>query len=184
MNISHKLDEITACLEILKNDSDIINTAAKMCIESLKENGKIIFCGNGGSAADSQHLAAELVVKYKKFRKAIPAIAITTDTSILTAIGNDIGAESIFERQVEAIGRKGDVLIGLTTSGKSQNVINAFNTAKELELKTIAFTGADGGTIKDIADLTVRVPSNTTNIIQEMHIICGHILCEIIEENV
>ena len=184
MDIKYKLDKTINCIEDLKNCTEILNEISRVCVNSIKSGGKIIFCGNGGSAADSQHLAAELVVKYKKVRNAIPAIALTTDTSILTAIGNDIGAESIFERQLEAIGKKGDVIIGISTSGNSKNIINTLNRAKKMGLKTIAFTGADGGAVKETADIVLRVPSNITNNIQEMHIICGHILCEIIEENI
>lgn len=184
MDINYKLDKIINCIESLKNSNEILNEIAEVCINSIKSGGKIIFCGNGGSAADSQHLAAELVVKYKKIRNAIPAIAITTDTSILTAIGNDISAENIFDRQLEAIGKEGDIFLGLSTSGNSKNIVNAFIIAKKMGLKTIAFTGADGGAVKNIADITLRVPSNITNNIQEMHIICGHLLCEAIEENV
>lgn len=184
MDIESEIDNIVNNFQALKSSESVIRSISEICLTALRSDGKIIFCGNGGSAADSQHLAAELVVKFNRMRKSIPAIAITTDTSILTAIGNDIGAQSLFERQIEGIGRKGDVLIGLTTSGNSENVLRAFHKAKELGIKTIAFTGQNGGKIKDIADIALQVPSNRTPNIQEMHIACGHILCGLIEENI
>ena len=141
-----------------------------------------MFCGNGGSAADSQHLAAELVGRYKMNRPALNSIALTTDTSILTAIGNDFGYDTIFERQVEGLGQKGDVLIGLSTSGNSKNVLLAMDKAKSMGITTVAFTGESGGKMKQQADIAINVPSNTTNNIQEMHISVGHILCGYIEK--
>lgn len=154
-----------------------------MCIDALKRGNKIMFFGNGGSAADAQHLATELTVRYSKDRAAIPAIALTTDSSALTAIGNDFGFDHLFSRQLEALGRPGDVVIGITTSGQSQNVINAFEKARSNDIKTIALTGKDGGRLHGISDLMLVVPSNTTARIQEMHITLGQMLCGAIEKS-
>lgn len=154
-----------------------------LCADILKNGGKILLCGNGGSAADSQHIAAELVVRLsaRLNRSALPAIALTVNTSILTACANDFGFDSIFSRQVEAYGRKGDMLIGISTSGKSPNVYYALETAKKNGLHRIAFLGGDGGTIKEIVEHAVVVPHSDTARIQEGHIIIGHIICSIIE---
>ena len=141
-----------------------------------------MFMGNGGSAADSQHLATELVSRYLKERKAIPAMALTVDSSALTAIGNDYSFEQIFSRQVEAIGKSEDLLIGISTSGKSKNVINALETAKSMGIYTVALTGGDGGNLVKIADCSIVVPSDHTPIIQQSHITIGHIICGLIEE--
>ena len=160
-----------------------IEQVAETCIEAIKNGNKIMFCGNGGSAADSQHLAAELVGRYKINRPAMNAIALTVDTSILTAVGNDYGYDTIFERQVEGIGKKGDVLIGLSTSGNSKNVLLAFDMAKKKNIKTVSMTGHSGGRMKEIADFAINVPSDITNNIQEMHIAVGHLLCGVIEKS-
>lgn len=168
----------------LKDLIPIINEVASVCINSLESGGKIMFCGNGGSASDSQHLAAELVGRYKMNRNAYNSIALTTDTSILTAVGNDFGYDKVFERQVEGLGHTGDVLIGLSTSGNSKNVILAFKKAKDMGITTIALTGENKSEMSEIADYTIKVPSSVTNNIQEMHIAIGHSLCEIIEENI
>lgn len=156
-------------------------TLASLCIDSLRRGGKILFCGNGGSAADAQHLAAELIGRYKLNRPAIAALALTTDTSILTALGNDYGYDTIFARQVEGLGKEGDILIGLSTSGNSRNVLNAMEKASQMGLVTIAFTGENGGEMARVAHHALRAPSRVTNHIQEMHITCGHLLCELIE---
>lgn len=161
-----------------------IEKAAHICINSLKRGKKIMFCGNGGSAADSQHLAAELVGRYKMNRPAMNAIALTVDTSILTAVGNDYGYDTIFERQVEGLGKEGDVLVGLSTSGNSKNVVLAFELAKKMGITTIAMTGKSGGMMKELADIAINVPSDTTNNIQEMHIAVGHLLCGILEKEI
>ena len=183
MDIKQSIEVIIKNFSELKDSAEKIQEIANICIESLNNKGKILLCGNGGSAADAQHIAAELVVRYKKTRKGIPAIALTTDTSILTAIGNDFSAEKIFERQVEALGNEGDVLFALTTSGNSENVIQAVIKANSQGLKTIAITGEDGGKIKDYADITMKTPSKVTNNVQEMEIAIGHIVCEIIEDS-
>lgn len=161
-----------------------IEQVSKLCVDALKKGHKIMFCGNGGSAADSQHLAAELVGRYKMNRPAMNAIALTVDTSILTAVGNDYGYDTIFERQIEGIGKKGDVLVGLSTSGNSKNVVLAFELAQKIGISTVAMTGKSGGKMKEIADITINVPSDTTNNIQEMHIAVGHLLCGVIEKEI
>jgi D-sedoheptulose 7-phosphate isomerase len=148
---------------------------------AIRLGGKILFFGNGGSAGDAQHLATELTIRYSKDRAAIPAIALTTDTSTLTACGNDFGFESIFDRQVEALGRKGDVAVGITTSGKSENVLRGLRRARELGLKTIALTGSNGGGAVQCSDVCLIVPSAVTARIQEMHIMLGHMLCGALE---
>ncbi len=161
-------------------EEEIIQSA-EIIIKSFKRNGKLLICGNGGSAADSQHFAAEIVGRFKKERKALPAISLTVDTSILTAWGNDYSFDTIFSRQIEAIGKKGDVLFGISTSGNSKNVIEAFKTANKIGLYTIALTGNKGGKIKKYAKLNIIVPNNDTARIQEAHILIIHILCSIIE---
>ena len=152
------------------------------CATSIQAGGKILFFGNGGSAADAQHLATELAVRYIKDREPIPAIALTTDTSALTAIGNDMGFEALFARQIEAIGNEGDIAIGISTSGTSANVLSALETARSKGLKTIGFTGRDGGNMLNLCDVCLIVPSNTTARIQEMHITLGQMLCGALEQ--
>jgi len=147
------------------------------CEQSIRNGGKILFFGNGGSAADAQHLATELTIRYRKDRAPIAAIALTTDTSALTAAGNDLGFDKIFARQVEALGRAGDVAIGITTSGKSPNVLAAFEVCKRLGITSVAFTGGTGGNAVSLADISLVVPSTTTARIQEMHITLGQMLC-------
>jgi D-sedoheptulose 7-phosphate isomerase len=148
---------------------------------ALEGGGKLLFFGNGGSAGDAQHLATELTVRYIRDRAPIPAIALTTDTSALTAIGNDLGFDQIFARQVQALGRAGDLAIGITTSGKSPNVLRALAVARELGLGAAALTGNDGGSLPGLADPLVIVPSRTTARIQEMHITLGQMLCGALE---
>lgn len=162
---------------------DIIASANKLA-EVLSNGGKVLFCGNGGSAADSQHLAAELVVRLRSHvnRAALPAIALTVDTSILTAGGNDIGFDNVFARAVEAYGSSGDILVAISTSGNSENVLRAVKKANELGLTTIGLLGKDGGTIKPECAFSVVVPSGVTARVQESHITIGHIWCEAIEE--
>jgi D-sedoheptulose 7-phosphate isomerase len=153
-----------------------------LCATAIGNGGKILFFGNGGSAADAQHLATELTVRFVKNRKPIAAIALTTDTSSLTAIGNDFGFDQIFARQVEALGHAGDVAIGISTSGNSANVLAALKTAHDKNLMTIGLTGADGGKMKGACDLLIKVPSKTTARIQEMHITLGQMLCGALEQ--
>lgn len=182
MGINSELEKISNNVLKLKEKSQIIEDIAKLWIGAISKGNKVIFCGNGGSAADSQHLAAELMGKYKLDRNPLPAYSLTCNTSSLTAIGNDYGHEYIFSRPLEAIGQKGDVLVGISTSGNSQNVIEAFKTAKNKGIKTIAFTGEEGGKMLQMAELALCVPSKITNNIQELHIIAGHIICEIVED--
>lgn len=156
---------------------ELVNAAAR----ALKEGGKLLFFGNGGSAGDAQHLATELAVRYISDRAPIAAIALTTDTSALTAIGNDLGFDQIFSRQVQALGRKGDLAIGITTSGRSRNVIRALEAAREMGLGAAALSGGDGGFLPGLADPLVIVPSRTTARIQEMHITLGQMLCGALE---
>ena len=170
-------------LMLKKQHSETIVKIAKLWIDALNKGNKVIFCGNGGSAADSQHLAAELMGRYKIDRNPMPALSLTTDTSALTAIGNDYGYEHVFSRPLRGIGNTGDVLVGISSSGNSKNIINAFGVAKEKGIATVAFTGEKGGEMKKIADVALNVPSNITNNIQEMHIACGHMICGIVENH-
>lgn len=183
MKIEQHIDSIIENFVKLKVCAPCIEDIAAAWIASLAQGNKIMFCGNGGSAADSQHLSAELVGRYKMNRPALSALSLTVDTSALTAIANDFGYEQVFSRQVEGIGKAGDCLVGISTSGNSQNIVNAFLKAKEMGIKTIAFTGEGGGKMKEIADLCLNVPSSVTNNIQEMHIACGHILCDMVEKH-
>ena len=163
---------------------DKIQSVAKQCVKLYKTSNKTILAGNGGSAADAQHIAAELVGRYGFDRPSLPSLALTTDTSNLTAIGNDYGYDKVFSRQLEGMGQKGDLFIGISTSGNSQNIINAFNVAKDKEILTVALTGKDGGEMARMADISLVVPSDSTPRIQESHILIGHILCDIIEKEI
>jgi len=159
-----------------------INSAAEIVIDAIKKGNKILIFGNGGSASDAQHIAAELVGRFVKHRKSLPSIALTTDTSALTAIGNDYGFEHIFERQVEGLAVKGDVLIGISTSGNSNNVLKALEQGKAIGCKTIGLLGRDGGEMRSVCDLSIVVPSNVTARVQEMHILIGHIICTYVDD--
>lgn len=174
-------DAINTKQQVLSSCVDDINAVADKAITVIRQGGKIMFCGNGGSAADSQHLAAELVGRFQKERQAIKSIALTTDTSILTAIGNDYGYESVFARQVEALANEKDMLIGISSSGQSQNIVKAFAQARQQGVVTVALVGRDGGVMAKESDLTICVPGTVTARIQEAHICIGHILCELIE---
>ena len=158
-----------------------IEIAAKLCIDSLKNGNKILIFGNGGSAADAQHIAAELVGRYKTERKGLSAIALTTDTSILTSISNDYGYLYMFKRQVEALANDGDVLIGISTGGTSANVVSALKIAKKLGCQSIGFSGRDGGEFNSVCDVNLKAIAEDTPRIQEMHILFGHIICHLIE---
>lgn len=170
---------LEATLQTLPN---AIEEAATLMVEALKQGNKVLFFGNGGSAADAQHWAAELSGRYKIERGGLAGIALTTDTSALTAIGNDYGFEVIFSRQVEALGRTGDVLVGISTSGNSPNVLRAFEKGKSLGCKSIGFSGRDGGKMAALCDVNLIVPSNNTPRIQEMHALIGHILCQAVDD--
>ncbi len=158
-----------------------VEVAAKLCIDCLKNGNKILLFGNGGSAADAQHIAAELVGRYKTERKGLAAIALTTDTSALTAIGNDSGYDRVFDRQVEALANTGDVAIGISTGGSSANVASALKLAKDLDCKTIGFSGRGGGEMNELCDINIVVPAQNTARIQEMHIVIGHTICHLID---
>ncbi len=180
--IEESLNEsISVKSEILSNSVGTITEIATMAVDALRDGHSLYFMGNGGSAADAQHISGELVGRYKKDRKSLPVLALTTDTSVLTAISNDFGYEYCFEKQIEAFVKKGDVVFGLSTSGNSTNIINALKLAGKIGAKTIGFTGRDGGMIKDIVDVCLMVPSSDTPRVQECHITIGHILCSIIE---
>ena len=166
---------------ILEYIEDILKIS-NLLLRCLKKGGKIILFGNGGSAADSQHIAAELIGRFKKDRPAISAIALTTNSSILTAISNDYGFEFVFAKQIEGLASKNDVVIGISTSGNPENVINGIKKAKEIGLKTIALTGSGGGKLSKIVDMALIVPSKNTARIQEAHITIGHVICEFLEE--
>ena len=180
--IKHEFSEhIKVSQNTLDSIVDQIETALKICINSLKNGGKILIMGNGGSAADAQHIAAELVGRYKTERKGLPAIALNTDTSAITSIANDYGFFHVFDRQVEALAHKGDVVIGISTGGTSPNVVNALTTANKLDCKTIGLSGKDGGDFNALCDVNLLVNSNDTPRIQEMHILIGHTMCHLIE---
>jgi D-sedoheptulose 7-phosphate isomerase len=186
-NVSHyysrELDEHSKVLnQTQKEMLEPFSQWVDMCYKSILSGGKILFFGNGGSAADAQHLATELTVRFKDNRPAIPALALTTDTSTLTAIGNDLGFEALFERQIEAIADPRDVVVAITTSGKSPNIIKAIKKANEFGIKTVGLTGKGGGDLHSICNLLLVVPSDTTARIQEMHITLGQMLCGALEQ--
>jgi len=182
--IEKEFDLISENFSKIKMLAPLISEIAGIWTHALEGGNKVIFCGNGGSAADSQHLAAELMGRYKIDRNPLCAISLTTDTSALTAIANDYGYENVFSRQLRGLGNRGDVLVGISTSGNSVNVIEAFYVAKKMGIFTVAFTGEGGGRMKEVADLSLCVPSHLTNNIQEMHIASGHIICGIVESNI
>ncbi len=181
--IESQFEQLSNQLLQLKANSQTVVKIADMCIDALRKDRKVIWCGNGGSAAQSQHLAAELVGRYKLDRPAMNSISLTVDTSNLTAIGNDYGYDVVFARQLQGVGQSGDVLIGLSTSGNSKNVISAFEMAKQKGIKTVALVGARGGKMRDMADVSLCVPADTSAHIQEMHITVGHLICDLIERS-
>lgn len=159
-----------------------IEKSARAIISAFKDKKKLLLAGNGGSAADAQHITAEFVNRFKFDRKGLPAISLTTDTSILTSIGNDYGFEKLFSRQIDAIGNSGDVFIAISTSGNSSNIIKALEACREEKITTIGLTGCAGGRMNDMCDICIIVPSDETPRIQEVHILIGHIICSIVEE--
>ncbi len=169
--------------ETLKKNADVIAASATEISKALKRGNKILICGNGGSAADSQHIAAEFIGRFQKERRAFAAIALTTDSSILTALSNDYSSDVIFARQVEGLGQKGDVLLTISTSGNSKNVLEAAKKAKALGLLIISLTGNDGGQLARLSDISIIVPSKVTARIQESHMCVYHIICEIVENS-
>ncbi len=180
--IQSHIKEHQDVLYTINSFNDIIEKIASTLINCLKNDGTVYWCGNGGSASDSQHLAGELVGRFVGDRKPLRSIALNADSAVMTCIVNDYGYEHIFSRQVDGLGREGDVLIGITTSGNSQNVINALNAAKSKKMTTIGLLGKGGGKAQEITDHEIVIPSNTTARVQEMHIMIGHILCDLIEE--
>jgi len=173
------LKTIQTVIVTMKSD---LGDASSLVVEVLKRGNKVLLCGNGGSAADAQHIAAELTGRYKTERRGLAGIALTTDTSALTAISNDYGYNKVFDRQVEALANSGDLLIGISTSGNSKNIISALRCAKELGCTTIGFSGHDGGDMNEVCDINLVVPSDDTPRIQEMHILLGHTMCQIIDD--
>jgi len=182
--IKKSLQTHNEALGLLEKNITAIEEIASLLISTLKNKGKILFMGNGGSAADAQHLAAEFVGRFKKNRAPLSAIALSTDTSILTAVGNDFGFEEVFTRQIEALGKAGDAAVGISASGNSKNIIAAIKKAKQLGIKTIGFTGKKEGELNKITDIALSVSSSDTARIQEMHILAGHIICEIVETQI
>jgi D-sedoheptulose 7-phosphate isomerase len=176
-------------LESIKVKEDLLHQGigkileiTQLIIEALKKNGKVILFGNGGSASDSQHIAAELIGRFKKDRVALAALALTTNTSILTSLANDYGYDVVFAKQIEALGQKNDVAVGISTSGRAKNVLAGIKQAKKMGIKTVALTGGEGGELVKLADVSLMVPSLVTARIQEAHITIGHIICEIVEQ--
>jgi D-sedoheptulose 7-phosphate isomerase len=170
--------------QALLQDSDLLSRTAAVAqtiSKAFQSKRKLLLFGNGGSAADAQHIAAEFVGRYRTERRALPALALTVNTSSLTAIGNDYAFDVVFSRQIEAFGISGDVALGISTSGNSENIVRALNKAKELGMKTVALTGATGGRLKSSVDYCLAVPSGDTPRVQECHILLGHIICEIVE---
>ena len=163
-------------------DSEI-QSAIQLCTLAVRQHGKLMFCGNGGSAADSQHLAAEFTGRFIKDRKPLPGLALSTDSSALTCIGNDYSFNDVFLRQVQALGREGDCLVGISTSGNSENVLRAFDAARELGIKTLGLLGRDGGKLASLSDVAIIVPSDVTARIQEAHILIGHTICGGVEQS-
>ena len=180
----HAISEHLAVIQALQDEQQILKRIAAEMSRAILEGRKVLWCGNGGSAADCQHLAAELMGRFRRERRGLPSIALTTDTSILTAIGNDYGYEKVFQRQVEALCTPGDILVGISTSGNSKNVCAALDTARRLGAFTVALTGSSGGEMASIADVTLRIASKDTARIQEGHILCGHMLCDWVELSV
>ena len=179
------IDELSNNLDSLKENLFVeIEQTVHYIKKSLNSGGKIIFFGNGGSASDSQHLCAEFVGRYKKNRNPLAAISLNTDTSILTAVANDMGYEKVFERQVQALANKEDILFAISTSGKSKNVINAVLAGKKKGIKIISLTGRNDSELSSLSDISIKVPSDKVNHIQEMHILIGHFICEMIEKDI
>ena len=185
--IRNKIIETHDIVGRMLNDTALLaaaEAASRACIECVKSGGKVLLAGNGGSAADAQHIAGEFVSRFEFDRPGMAAVALTTDTSILTAIGNDYGYERVFARQVQALGQRGDVFIGYSTSGKSPNILRAFEEARGKGLACIGFTGNRGGPMRELCDHLLEVPSADTPRIQEGHLVLGHILCGLVEQNI
>ncbi|MDD5382044.1 MAG: D-sedoheptulose 7-phosphate isomerase [Candidatus Margulisbacteria bacterium] len=170
--------------QVIKKICPQIEQAAKAMTEALKKGNKVLFFGNGGSAADAQHLTAELIGRYKKDRRSLPAVALSTDTSTLTSLANDYGFETIFAKQIEGLAQKGDIAFGISTSGNSRNILEGLEKAREQGCKTIGLLGCDGGRIAEVSDIAIIVPCKSTPRIQESHITIGHIICGLIEQEI
>lgn len=180
--IRAQLDDLAALVERVRRDlAPDVAGVAQRCVETLRGGGKLIFCGNGGSAADAQHLAAEYVVRFRRERRALAAIALTTDTSVLTAGANDYGFDTVFARQVEALARPGDLLVLHSTSGESENLLAAALQAREMGVGTVALLARGGGRLKDRVDLALVVPTDVTARAQELHLAIGHLVCEVVD---
>lgn len=185
--IKDSIQATKATIEKTLSDNELIASVEKaglLCIDALKNNRKILLAGNGGSAADSQHIAAELVSRLNYDRPGLSAVALTTDTSALTAIGNDYGYDRVFARQIESIGQEGDVFIAISTSGNSANILMALDVARNKSIKTIGLTGQSGGKMAELCDIALKMPSSMTPNIQECHIMFGHIICQMIEDTI
>ena len=178
------IDSIKVKEETLKKNSGLIVSAAEEITRALKRNNKLLIFGNGGSAADSQHIAAEFIGRFQKERRALPAIALTTDSSILTALSNDYTSDVVFARQIEGLGQKGDIAFGISTSGNSKNVLEGVKKAKALGLFTISLSGGDGGKLASLTDISIVVPSKVTARIQESHMCIYHAICEMVENSI
>ncbi len=185
INIKSRINESISNLRVMLSDDSVIGRIAnfaELIVDAVKSGNKLMICGNGGSAADAQHIAGEFICRFYKDREPLPAIALSTDTSVLTSIANDFSYDEVFSRQVKALGRKGDILLGISTSGSSNNILRAFETAKEIGIKTVLLTGEKEKDIAKISNIIIKVPSTDTPRIQEMHLVIEHIICEIVEE--
>lgn len=185
LQVKAQIDAAREVLAAMSDDADLqaqVAAAAAACVKALRAGCKVLFCGNGGSAADAQHLAGEFVSRFNFDRSPLGAVALTTDTSVLTAIGNDYGYERVFERQVLGLGRRGDVLVGISTSGRSPNVLRAMEAARSMGIVTVGMTGNQREKIEQQADICIRIPSRVTPKIQEGHIVVGHALCGLVED--
>ena len=182
--ISEMIDDLVAAVARLDATArQTLDAIAGMLMEALESGGRVYVCGNGGSAADAQHIAGELAGRFRRDRPALACVALTTDTSVLTAVGNDFSYEQVFSRQVEALGRPGDVLWALSTSGNSPNVLAAARTAAAAGMKVVAMTGAAGGALGELADLCFRAPAERTDLVQQLHQLAYHVICEVIDEH-
>lgn len=180
--IAAQLDDLSHLAAAVSRDlTDEIAGLARRCVDTVRGGGKLIFCGNGGSAADAQHLAAEYVVRFARARRALPAIALTTDTSVLTAAGNDFGFDAVFARQVEALARPGDLLVLHSTSGESENLLAAADQARSMGVATVALLAKGGGRLKDRVDVALVVPIDVTARAQELHLAIGHLVCDVVD---
>jgi len=182
MVLEELYDHQNTIKKVIETLAPAIESGCELFISTLTSGNKILLAGNGGSAADAQHIAAELSGRYVKERKALPGIALTVDTSALTAIGNDYGYDFVFARQVDALAQPGDLFVGISTSGNSESIIKAFNMAKQKGCKTLGLSGRDGGKMQGLCDLNIIVPSSKTARIQEMHILIGHIFCQAVDD--